>query len=292
MRKYLFFLATLAYAQTAKFPTSIATDADLLKAKDRSASTLANSIDAITLTVPVTSGAQFTYYEVITIDNEQMLICSISGNTLTVCGRGFGGTTAASHNSGVSVRGQIVAWHHNALSAEVKAIENHLGTAKTAGSIIFAGSGGAYSEDNSNLFWDNANKRLGIGTSSPLYSVDVSGRAIRLGLDKTGGGRLVITSNPNDNKVIMEAFSSDMSSSASEFSLAGKYGGNVPIVGLFGDKVYIPGIVGIGTPNPTSPLQVTGLPVYANNAAAIAGGLTVGALYRTGGDPDVVCVVH
>jgi hypothetical protein len=35
-----------------------------------------------------------------------------------------------------------------------------------------------------------------------------------------------------------------------------------------------------------------GLPVYANNAAAVAGGLAVGAFYRTGADPDPVCVVH
>jgi hypothetical protein len=34
------------------------------------------------------------------------------------------------------------------------------------------------------------------------------------------------------------------------------------------------------------------LPVYANNAAAVAAGLTIGSLYRTGGDPDPVCVVH
>lgn len=34
------------------------------------------------------------------------------------------------------------------------------------------------------------------------------------------------------------------------------------------------------------------LPAYANNAAAIAGGLVAGNLYRTGGDPDTVCVVH
>jgi hypothetical protein len=33
-------------------------------------------------------------------------------------------------------------------------------------------------------------------------------------------------------------------------------------------------------------------PVYANNAAAVAGGLTVGERYRTGGDPDILCVVH
>jgi hypothetical protein len=34
------------------------------------------------------------------------------------------------------------------------------------------------------------------------------------------------------------------------------------------------------------------LPVYANNAAAVAGGLAVGDFYRTGADPDPVCVVH
>lgn len=39
-------------------------------------------------------------------------------------------------------------------------------------------------------------------------------------------------------------------------------------------------------------LKVTSIPVYANNAAAVAGGLTAGAFYRTGGDPDAVCVVH
>lgn len=38
--------------------------------------------------------------------------------------------------------------------------------------------------------------------------------------------------------------------------------------------------------------HITGLSVYANNAAAVAGGLMVGALYRTGADPDLVCVVH
>lgn len=52
------------------------------------------------------------------------------------------------------------------------------------------------------------------------------------------------------------------------------------------------GNIGIGTTTPTSKIQVVGLPAYINNAAAVAGGLTVGAFYRTGGDPDLVCVVH
>ena len=44
-------------------------------------------------------------------------------------------------------------------------------------------------------------------------------------------------------------------------------------------------------------LKVTGkirisLPTYANNAAAVSGGLAAGDLYRTNGDPDPVCIVH
>jgi hypothetical protein len=39
-------------------------------------------------------------------------------------------------------------------------------TAFTAGSVVFAGSGGTYSQNNSNLFWDNTNVQLGIGTNS------------------------------------------------------------------------------------------------------------------------------
>lgn len=37
---------------------------------------------------------------------------------------------------------------------------------------------------------------------------------------------------------------------------------------------------------------LTGLTIRLNNAAAIAAGIAVGSFYRTGADPDVVCVVH
>ncbi len=49
------------------------------------------------------------------------------------------------------------------------------------------------------------------------------------------------------------------------------------------------GNVGIGTTYPTSKMQVVGLPEYADNTTAKAGGLTVGAFYRTG---DLLKVVH
>lgn len=47
-------------------------------------------------------------------------------------------------------------------------------TAFTAGSVVFAGSSGVYTQDNSNFFWDDTNNRLGIGTSSPSSGVHVS----------------------------------------------------------------------------------------------------------------------
>jgi hypothetical protein len=45
----------------------------------------------------------------------------------------------------------------------------------TPGSVLFAGQGGTISQNNSNLFWDISNRRLGIGTSSPAYTLDING---------------------------------------------------------------------------------------------------------------------
>ena len=42
----------------------------------------------------------------------------------------------------------------------------------------------------------------------------------------------------------------------------------------------------------TGVINIASLSIYANNAAAITGGLVAGDLYRTGGDPDTVCIVH
>ena len=38
--------------------------------------------------------------------------------------------------------------------------------------------------------------------------------------------------------------------------------------------------------------KITEIPVYANNTAALGGGLEVGDFYRLGGDPDHLCAVH
>ncbi len=56
----------------------------------------------------------------------------------------------------------------------------------TPGSVVFAGASGVYSQDNVNFFWDNTNKRLGIGKSNPSTALDVNGTVTSTGLAVTG----------------------------------------------------------------------------------------------------------
>jgi hypothetical protein len=43
----------------------------------------------------------------------------------------------------------------------------------TAGSVLFVGAGPVLAQDNANLFWNNTDKKLGIGTTSPLNDLTV-----------------------------------------------------------------------------------------------------------------------
>lgn len=49
--------------------------------------------------------------------------------------------------------------------------------APTIGSVLFAGTGGILAQDNTNLFWDDTNNRLGIGIAAPQYSIHVKNAA-------------------------------------------------------------------------------------------------------------------
>lgn len=50
-------------------------------------------------------------------------------------------------------------------------------TAFTSGSVVFSGTGGTYTQDNANLFFDDTNNRLGVGTASPASTMDINGGA-------------------------------------------------------------------------------------------------------------------
>lgn len=52
----------------------------------------------------------------------------------------------------------------------------------TSGSILFAGTGGVVSQKNTNLFWDNTNNRLGLGTVTPNNTLEVAGTVAATGV--------------------------------------------------------------------------------------------------------------
>lgn len=51
----------------------------------------------------------------------------------------------------------------------------------TAGSVLFS-NGTTIAQDNANFFWDDANNRLGIGTSTPSFPLDINGTGRFTGL--------------------------------------------------------------------------------------------------------------
>jgi hypothetical protein len=65
----------------------------------------------------------------------------------------------------------------NDCTTEILRIGNPIGGA-TSGSIPFVDASGNLAEDNSNLFWDETNNRLGIGTNTPASRLDISTSAI------------------------------------------------------------------------------------------------------------------
>lgn len=87
---------------------------------------------------------------------------------------------------------------------------------------------------------------------------------------------------------------------AGTLSIGFSSGGNAYAGADSGVSRLLPGVIAVGNGAAgdfsgklkATKLSVVGLQVFANNAAAIAGSLVAGDFYRTGADPDVVCVVH
>lgn len=144
----------------------------------------------------------------------------------------------------------------------------------TPGSVVFAGASGSYSEDNANLFWDDTNNRLGIGTASPAYSLTVQRSAL------AGNGVVANLNNPYGygtgvgTAAATLQFTRDPSTGGAAGVMAEIFGGNeaedTSTSGYmaFGTRSGAPnstservritsaGNVGIGTSSPVQPLHV------------------------------------
>ncbi len=108
-------------------------------------------------------------------------------------------TLAAAASGNVLLSGTTPSWGKVGLTTHVSGIlpvaNGGTGTSTvfTPGSVIFAGASGIYTEDNSGLFFDATNNRLGIGVASPTNPLDVRSTSTIVGIyfsDSTGFGAL------------------------------------------------------------------------------------------------------
>ena len=135
-------------------------------------------------------------------------------------------------------------------------------------------------------------ERVGIGTSSPAKKLDVIGtvgasegvylpinKAINSSRASDGGNVPMLRMLTGTNTTVLTGGYGALASTALSFQ-------NVSSTELM--VIQGTGNVGIGTTSPKAKLHVVGLPTYADNATALAGGLTVGAFYHTAGVLKVV----
>ena len=90
--------------------------------------------------------------------SDYVKVASSTADGVTTISFGSTGLTPSTATSGaVSVAGTLAVANGGTGTS----------TAFTAGSVVFAGASGVYSQSNANFFWDNSNSRLGLGTTSP-----------------------------------------------------------------------------------------------------------------------------
>jgi hypothetical protein len=108
-------------------------------------------------------------------------------------------------------------------------------TNMTAGSIPFFSTGGKFTEDNDNLFWDDSNNRLGIGTKTPNVCLEISQQAddegIKInGFDNVSGQNIKIHVLPSGQTSIISSNLLGFNSEAGmDMYAGGATGGTQPI---------------------------------------------------------------
>jgi len=138
----------------------------------------------------------------------------------------------------------------------------------TQGSILFAGSGGVVSQDNSNLYWDDSANRLGIGTASPLSMLHLV----------TAGSSTVI--NASNGTVNTGLFIGTLSGNVAGASIGTNSNHSFRLFTNGTDRLTVDtsGNVGIGTTSPNYLLEI------ANNSKALN---VSGVLYVNGTSGNV-----
>lgn len=130
------------------------------------------------------------------------------------------------------------------------------GSNVSAGQVVVAGTGGVLSGSNL-LFWDNTNSRLGIGTATPGYALDVYNGSVKINKNNY----LIIGNDTNDSIIVNDGPA--LFPTTNNVVTFNTYAGAWNFRDSQASKARLTiladtGNVGVGTTNPTAVLHVTG----------------------------------
>ena len=215
--------------------------------------------------------------------------------------RGVGATIQLNNNSTTNnTFGQIMYDSDTSGQAVARIVFLDAGNASSA--IAFVTENGEQKGERMRIAADG---KVGIGTDSPLVKFHVLGQDAtfysgtatqQMDIGRNSGERTEIFIDDNTNKIraiqdseagVDFSFILDRTIVGTDFDAVHNF--EIQKDGAAQVLVDKDGNVGIGTTDPTAPLQVVGIAEYTNNTTALAAGLTAGAFYRTG---DLLKVVH
>lgn len=148
-------------------------------------------------------------------------------------------------------------------------------TVFTQGSVVFADGGGVYAQDNANLFWDDTNNKLGIGTVSPGKLLTISAtdtgttfsvaRSPMLRINNTSAATGTFTGiqfgvvDPSNDSIVQTAIYSKLTSNSSNGQSDLLFGTHAAVSDTdLTEKMRLTaaGRLGIGTASPQAKLDI------------------------------------
>lgn len=92
----------------------------------------------------------------------------------------------------------------------------------TSGSVLFAGANGTVTQDNSALYWDGANKRLGIGTNAPQMKLHVASGPVLIGGNIGGYSTegIIVNSSSQRSDISLMHSTTGLTQTADGFNMA------------------------------------------------------------------------